>query len=56
MDEPVDAIGFHEARNCAIPVLINSANEIVGDADIERSAGTTCENMHLVLTHGLEHA
>jgi hypothetical protein len=47
----VHVISLRESLNQPVLVLVNAANEIVGDAHVQYAAGTAGENVHVVLSH-----
>jgi|SRR5690554_2855034 len=50
-NESVYAILPREAGRCSGPVLMHSANEAIGDPDVERSARSAGENIRVVGAH-----
>ena len=52
INEAIDFVMFRVTFNHLIFVLVDAADEIVGDADIKRAAWTTCEDVNIELSHG----
>jgi hypothetical protein len=51
VDEPVYVIAFCMTIDKVVAMLIDAANEIVGDADVERATRPARKDVDVVLSH-----